>query len=63
MTPEQLQNCGDPHCIGPTRLTLSIAVGQILPGDDAASLRERLSAALWKAKGAGRDRVLAVPGA
>jgi diguanylate cyclase (GGDEF)-like protein len=58
LTPEQLNHCGDTHCVGPTRLTLSIALGRIEPGEDPVSLRERLSTTLTEAKRAGRDRVV-----
>jgi len=57
LTPKQLEHCGDPHCIGPTRLTLSIALGKIDPGENPAALRERLATTMWEAKRAGRDRV------
>lgn len=58
LTPEQLEHCGDPDCVGPTRLTLSIALGRLQPGESSSSLSERLALTLAEAKRAGRDRVL-----
>jgi len=57
LTPEQPKHCGLPDCVGPTQLTLSIALARIEPGESSASLSERLAIAMQKAKGAGRDRV------
>lgn len=50
MTPAQATHCGDPACVGPTRLTLSIALERIEPGEAPASLRERLALTLLEAK-------------
>jgi diguanylate cyclase (GGDEF)-like protein len=58
LTPDQPVHCGDAHCVGPTRLTVSIALGRIEPGESPTSLRERLGMTLLEAKRAGRDRVV-----
>jgi diguanylate cyclase (GGDEF)-like protein len=57
LTPPQETHCGRPDCVGPTRLTLSIALGSIQPGERPASLRQRLETILLEAKSAGRDRI------
>lgn len=57
LTPHQQEHCGQPDCVGPTRLTLSIALERIAPGEDAAALKARLETILLEAKRAGRDRV------
>jgi diguanylate cyclase (GGDEF)-like protein len=57
LTPEQPKHCGDPGCVGPTRLTVSIALGRLEAGESATSLSERLTATMWEAKRTGRDRI------
>jgi diguanylate cyclase (GGDEF)-like protein len=57
LTPEQPKDCGQPGCVGPTLLTLSLALARIEPGESSASLSERLAVAVQRAKAAGRDRL------
>ncbi|MES2355245.1 MAG: GGDEF domain-containing protein [Pseudomonadota bacterium] len=55
LTPPQPVHCGDPHCVGPATLSVSIGIATSLPDDDVKSLLNKAEEKLYAAKTGGRD--------
>ena len=59
LSPPQLVDCGDPHCMGHAKISVSIGVAESSPGMTSESIVQCAEKYLLKAKLAGRDRVCA----
>lgn len=57
LSPPQLASCGDPHCEGPTALSVSIGVAELTSGISAACWLSVAENQMEAAKKAGRDQI------
>lgn len=57
LSPPQQANCGDSACRGPTALSASIGVSELINGMSAAQWLENAEERMYVAKRMGRDRV------